>query len=103
MDSDSRESLDRALGPQSWGWPWLWSAGRGGEHGTAAEGLAGPASWAPGPRHPACQVRGSWGLGPGARDSQAATSPPAVSRAGFDGEDDKRSENSIGPCNQGQR
>lgn len=32
--------------------------------------------------------------------------PPAVldvSLAGFDGEDDKRSENSIGPCNQGQR
>ena len=27
MDSDSRESLDCALGPQSWVGPWLWSAG----------------------------------------------------------------------------
>lgn len=59
------------------------------------------------PSIPACQVnrgRGQ-GLGVPACAWAASGQPPALLRwlsAGFDGEDDKRSENSIGPCNQGQ-
>lgn len=77
VDSDSSD----AQGPGSWVWLALVDLGL-----LPARGVGQP---------------GVWALGLG-----CSRQPPALLPclpAGFDGEDDKRSENSVGPCNQGQR
>lgn len=79
-------------------------AGRAGAGHRAWQDLL-PGCWASGSLPPGEQGQPprspAWALGLG-----CSRQPPAVrdvSLAGFDGEEDKRSENSVGPCNQDQR
>lgn len=63
-----------------------------------------PECWARAPCLPG--ERGQPGFLPGLGPAWAAAGGHQlswVSPGGFDGADDKRSENSVGPCNQGQR